>query len=72
MCIGIGTKYTTVAGLRFQHGTAPGALMEDLSVVRGNVEHFYVTALWAGQIRFRYQIHDLLMPRLIQINSVNT
>jgi hypothetical protein len=65
MCIGIGAKYATITGLGFQHGATPGALMEELSVIRGNVEQFCVATLRAGQVRFCYQFHDLVMPRQI-------
>jgi hypothetical protein len=66
MCIGIGAEYAAVAGFRFQHGTTAGAHMEDLSVVGGNVEQFYVSALWAGQVCLCNQFLVLIILHSVQ------
>jgi hypothetical protein len=61
MCVCIRAEYTAIACFWFQHGTTTGALMEDLSVVGGNVEQFNVSTLWACQVRFGDQFHNLII-----------
>ena len=72
MCIAIGTEYTTIAGFGFQPGATPGALVEQLSVVGGNVEQFHVSAFRTGQVRFQNKFYICTTFRHIQILSKNT